>query len=424
MQREEPLPQRLSVKTIVWLIAINVILRAIWLAVIQPTQIADFEWYFTHAAQMAQGQGYVWSGHYTAYWPIGWPLILSILFRITGPHVMTGLIANAVFSIGIVLLVYRTTLIFFRSSRKAAFAAFGYSFLPSQIQWNAILGSEESFTFFLLLALYLYLRSILSNRDKSFFLLAAAGVVMGLATDIRPVTLVFPVVVLIYELVLQRPRWLHGAGRTAVFTVFMALGVLPVTLRNYFVMHHFVLVSTNGGVNLWQGTKIDGGYYWSWLPWENPLLAAKGNEILQNQIGQDAAFQHILHYPMSTLWHGVLKIIDLYKNDVNAVWYTIHVVNPSRTVLIVFDLVTSIAYWLFMALVLVGVGRFVRWPFRTWWPLALPILFGIYYTSLFMFFPAWDRFRYPLMPLFAVFLGLGLATVLDVARNRIRRKNM
>ena len=421
MENEEQRTARSHLRTILWLIVINVILRGLWVAVVQPKQIADFEWYFTHATQMAQGQGYVWGGHYTAYWPIGWPFILSILFRLTGPHVLAGLIANVSFSIGIVLLVYWTTLSFFRSRRIAVFAAFGYSLLPSQIEWNAILGSEESFTFFLFLGLYLYARSTLASRDRTIVLLLAAGLGVGIATDIRPVPLLFPVVVLIYELVLQRRNWLYGVARSAAFTAVMALGVLPVTLRNYFTMHHFVIVSTNGGVNLWQGTNIDGGYYWSWLPWQNPLLVAQGNEILQNQIGQRVAIQYILSHPMSTLWHGALKISDLYKSDVNGVWYTIHIVNPAWNVLVVADLVTSIAYWVFMALTLIGIVRFVGRPFRTWWPLALPILFVVYYTSLFIFFPAWDRFRYPLMPLFAIFLGSGLATVLDGTRRGIRR---
>ncbi|MCY0880324.1 MAG: hypothetical protein OWU84_15485, partial [Firmicutes bacterium] len=34
--------------------------------------------------------------------------------------------------------------------------------------------------------------------------------------------------------------------------------------------------------------------------------------------------------------------------------------------------------------------------------------FLVYNTCFFFFFPAWDRFRYPLMPFFAVFVGVGL----------------
>jgi 4-amino-4-deoxy-L-arabinose transferase-like glycosyltransferase len=397
----------ISRRFVLWLVIANAVVRGVWIWYMHPPQQADFKWYFTHAVMMANGQGYFWQGHYTAYWPIGWPFVLSLIVRIFGPHMMAGLIANMILSIGIVFLVYKTSMLVFRSHRVAAAAAIGYSLLPSQIEWNGVLGSEELFTFLLVLSIYIYLRSVKRTR-RWLVPVMLSGLAMGFASDVRPIAIVFPLFLLLYEWVVQHRGWLGGVKRTATFAVTMFVGIIPVTIRNLIAMHHFVLVSTNGGVNLWQGTKTDGGYFWSWLPWINPLLKAKNNEILEDQIGKQVAIQHILHHPASTLHHGVLKIIDLYKTDVNAVWYTFHVVYQSKTILYVMDTITSAAYWLFMIIAIIGLIRLVVKKTAVWKSAVFPLFFIVYNTGLFVFFPAWDRFRYPLMPLFALYLGYGV----------------
>lgn len=382
-----------------------------------PQQKADFDWYFTHAVQLADGGGYVWNGHPTAYWPIGWPFILSLVIRIFGPHMMAGLFTNVVFSICIVVLVYFITLAIFKSRPAAVTASIAYTLLPSHLLWNSILGSEESFTLLLLLSIYLYL--LATKRNKSWFwLLSVAGLVMGFATDVRPIPLLFPICLICYEWFLHRRRWLNGFQRVLTFSVFMAIGVLPVTIRNWIVMKHFILVSTNGGVNLWQGTHTDGGYFWSWLPWINPLLKAGNNEILSNQIGQQAAEKFIFAHPLSTAHHGFLKIIDLYKNDINSVWYTFHEVSPGLTNTM--NSVCNTTYFLFMLLALVGLVALARHRCRGKFA-VLPLLWIVYNTAIFVFFPAWDRFRYPMMPLFAIFLGYGVAWLIPAWRRTLPR---
>ncbi len=62
--------------------------------------------------------------------------------------------------------------------------------------------------------------------------------------------------------------------------------------------------------------------------------------------------QHILAHPKSTLYHGFLKIVSLYKDDVNSVWYTFRIVNNALTPTV--NMICTSAYWLFMLLAIVG----------------------------------------------------------------------
>lgn len=403
-------PNTRPAKHWIWdVLVLNLIFRGVWLLFMHPAQKADFLWYFQHAKMLAEGQGYHWMGHATAYWPIGWPFFLSLIFRITGANVIVGLAVNVILSTVIVLMIYHISLRLFHKPSVALAGAIAYSLLPSQIEWNAVLGSEELFTALLLVAVYLYLRAGHLVGTRACGWIAAAGLVLGFAADVRPIPLLFPVFVLLYELIVWRRHWLHSLGRALTLCIAMFAAILPVTIRNLIAMHHFVLVSTNGGTNLWQGTHTNGGYYWSWNPKVNPLLHIN-NEIIKNQVAEHAAINHILHHIPTTILNGLFKMYDLYKNDVNSTWYTFHVVKNLKHLTAPVDAINTTYYFLFMAAAVLGLVLILVKRLGQWRNALFLLSFIVYNTCFFFFFPAWDRFRYPLMPLFAVFVGIGIVT--------------
>lgn len=422
-------------RAVLWLVVVNLVLRGFWLAWMHPPQLYDFEWYFQHAVAMLHGLGYETRGQFTAYWPMGYPYFLSLLFRVTGAHVTAGLVANAMLSIGIVLVVYSTVRVALSRTdwpaRTCAFAAaIGYTFLPSQVEWNSVLGSEELATFLLILSLCLYI--IANGRQRWLLLTAAAGFVLGLSCDVRPIPLLFPVVILLFERIHRQRSWLQAAGRAGWFALAMCVAVSPLTVRNALVMHHFIVVSTNGGVNLWQGTHVNGYYFWSWHPWINPLLAAHGNEILQNQIGMHTAIHYMLRHPGLTIVHGFMKIYFLYWVDWNVIGVTFGAYVPKLAGWVGHAAAwfNTVVYWLWMSIAAAGISRFVRRQRRGrqagdaqrmvgLWFLLWYILYN---TAVFFFFPAWDRFRYPLMPLFAVFFGIAWVALRPLRYGRRRAK--
>ncbi|MFX4301731.1 glycosyltransferase family 39 protein [Alicyclobacillus tolerans] len=389
----------------------------------QPPQRADFEWYFIHAREMALGQGYHWRGQATAYWPIGWPFILSIIYRLTGPLMISGLIFNTLLSIGMVILIYKFIEHFTHHARLATIGALFYTLLPSQIEWNAVNGSEESFTF--LLVVVLFALTLLSNKkEHRWWPFALVGLLLGLDIDIRPIPLLFPIFYLFSERWLGQIAWRIAFQRTVSFVLGMVVGIFPVTLRNWLAMHHFVLVSTNGGVNLWQGIMTNSGYYWSYNPNINPLLAAGKNEVLENAIGEKVAFQYYWTHPWQTFLNGWAKIYHLYNNDVNAVRYTFINAGAQPWLVTTMRNVDTIAYWIFMLFVLLGLMYLAtqaeKRPLLRQW--AVILCFLVYYTLVFFFFPAWDRFRYPLMPLYALFTPMGCAAFPWIWHRTIRHR--
>ncbi|MCL6636965.1 MAG: hypothetical protein K6T26_03350 [Alicyclobacillus sp.] len=396
-------------RDIVLLWVVNALLRGVWLWFMHPPQYADFAWYYARASELAAGQGYVWNGHPTAYWPIGWPLFLSLVFRLTGPHMVAAWCTTAGLSLVLVSLVYLLAVRAGLSRNTACTAAYAYTFLPSQVLWNSVFGSEELFTVLLLWAIWLYLPLCVQapapaeNRRAGL-----AGWVLGLACLVRPLPLLFPGAVLLLERWRLGRSWRTALAHSASLAAGMAVAILPLTVRNRLQLGHWVLVSTNGGVNLWQGTWIDGGYFWSWNPDINPLLAAHGDEIVQNALGMQAAWRFISAHPLIWLYHGLWKVFDLYKDDTNAVWYTFHMVAQSGGVVWAWNLICTYAYYVFMALAVAGMLVLRRQPSLQRRARSLLVAFVVYYSALFLAFPAWDRFRYPLMPLFALYTGSGL----------------
>ncbi|WP_284199895.1 hypothetical protein [Alicyclobacillus sacchari] len=190
----------------------------------------------------------------------------------------------------------------------------------------------------------------------------------------------------------------------------MLISVLPVTIRNRITMHHWVLVSTNGGTNLFQGIHTNGGYWWSYNPYVNPLLNIH-NEVHKNAVGEHVAIHYIEHHLGRTIINGFIKIWDLYKDDLNANWYTFRASPHVANWLHPMDAVLTIGYFLFMVPASIGLIYFWARRITGWRQAWLLFAFLFYNTCFFFFFPAWDRFRYPLMPLFAVFAGVGLVSI-------------
>lgn len=374
---------------------VNLVIRGVWVALVHPSPASDYAWYFSAATRLAEGRGYVsGDGAPTAYWPVGWPFTLSLLFRLTGPSLTAGLILQILLStataVVVLMLAHRLT----RSVRVAVAAGFAYTLLPSGWAWDSLLGTEQLFTFLTVTMLLLVSDA---TRWQRF---AVAGAVAGAASLVRPTLLVFPAVLLVFELLRTRgPR--RAVLHTAVFCMALLAVIAPWTARNTVVLGSVVPVSTNGGINLYLGTRTDSGYWWSNNPADNPLLKAR-DEVTRDRLGTRLAVAHWSAHPgklvgltpkrLAALYSGnrspyaSLRALDSWPEDRSLRWQR----------------AADLVYWLFMGMA--ASGAVVMWWYlrKELWLLGG---FIIFYTALWMVFSPWDRFRFPLMPLFAVLAG-------------------
>ncbi|SIS50072.1 ArnT family glycosyltransferase [Alicyclobacillus vulcanalis] len=405
--------------------AAALLLRLMWLTAVHPTPLSDFAWYRDHALAIAAGQGYTYDGKPTAYFPIGYPLFLAAIYKLFGSGYWSGTLANVILNsltAGLVTVVGST--LWKRSAGLVAGLIFaGYL---SQIAWSSVLCSEMLFTFLLTSAVCL--GSARHAQDVRLARAFALGLVVGLACAVRPVLMLAPAPWLAY-LALARMGWRKALRLSAAMLAGLALAIAPITVRNALDLHAFVLVSTNGGVNLWQGNnpRANGGYFWPLNPHQNPFLSYVAHEVADDHAAARAAWAYIFAHPFHTLKMGFVKWWHLFNGVSNALDWSIGTsATPVPT-----DLARAVyladlgTYLLMLAACAVGIGLAILRARRTrdarvYWPL----LVLAYYVALFFIFPAWDRMRAPIEPLLALFAGYGaVQATAALRRARSRRQH-
>lgn len=401
-------------------VCVALMARILFLWHVHPTPVSDFHWYYRHGIALAQGRGYRYLGQPTAYFPIGYPLFLSGIFKVFGvgwwPAVLANVALNSV-TAGLVYLIAE----FLWRPVPALISGLAMALYVPHIQWSSVICSEIIFSLLFLLTGYLWIRS----EKKSWGLLVASGFVLGLASMVRPITLLFPITYFVYAMI-RNFGFRASLCRGFVITMVMLLTISPVTLRNYVAFHRLLLVSANGGVNLWQGNNpnANGSYFWPDNPRENPFLDYKAHAVDENSMAAHRAISYIVHHPLHTAKMGFVKWRHLFAGVGNVQFYTTRISVPpvSATLARLWAVLAEGSYVITYVLGCIGIAFDVRDAVQQRSGRSSAMWLGmLYYLGLFFIFPAWSRMRAPLLPWVAVFVGWGVWNAID--RVRALRRN-
>ncbi|MEP6879691.1 MAG: hypothetical protein ABI865_12675, partial [Nitrosospira sp.] len=96
-----------------------VALRAVLIFFVPIEMGSDASWYFNSAVSIASGDGYSEGGYPTAYWPVGYPGFLGVLFYLFGQDQLVGQIANLLMATATFFLQLELTRRIFRSEAAA-----------------------------------------------------------------------------------------------------------------------------------------------------------------------------------------------------------------------------------------------------------------------------------------------------------------
>jgi len=298
---------------LLWFLGLALFLRIAWVTCI-PTQLyADWKWYDEVAYHMSRIWRYEENGVPTAYWPIGYPLFLAIIYRLFGHHYWVVQLFNVFLSSGICVFTYLVAkrLLSPASSRLTLVIL---ALFPSQIFFTNILASEILFTFLLLLVIYFLHKQM--NRPSIYSPLII-GILLGVLILIRAVALLLPLVIMFfYFKSKRRPRLILKDTALTFLMIFLML--FPWVLRNKLVLGTFT-VATSGGINLYIGNSPISSGSWVWRK-ENPFrdLSAP-NEVENDRLGYKLATKYIMDDPGGFIWRGVKKEIYLFATDFSAI---------------------------------------------------------------------------------------------------------
>jgi hypothetical protein len=181
-----------------------------------------------------------------------------------------------------------------------------------------------------------------------------------------------------------------------------ALLFVPWAWRNFALLDSIVLVSANGGVNLWMGNNPSstGGYM------ELPARQF-ANEAERDRYYGGVALQYIRAHPVEYAKLSARRARITYDRETIGVDWNAAGLGSQYAVVARFLKVVSSAYW--WTLLLVGATGFVLATGRPQVLQAWPLLTACAYFALFpVLTVAMDRYHVPIDPLLAIFVAYAL----------------
>jgi len=391
---------------------------AVCLLDVTPTSDAD--WYYHRALGLAAGQGYLSiHGQPTAYWPPGWPMVLSLGFGLLGPGLLAVKVLNLLAALLTGALVQDFGRRLFDSAAAGRLGLLLLAVYPNAIGYVPLALTEVFYPALLLLGCWL----LMPRRGWGW--LAGAGLVFGLASLVKAQTLLCVPLVLGIGLLRGRGDW-RGVWRALPatlgrFVLVVALAgavIAPWSLRNARVLGHPVLLSTNGGITLLTGNcdACNGGF--TEHDQAVDALKARGlDEVAYDAEAKRLGVAWIKAHPGRFLALMPVKLVKLWAGDGEAVWayetgsraYAAH-----AGLFRALRVVNQLWYW---ALLAGAAWAFVvarrraltagRANWLDWW--LLPYAMAAYVSAIVAVFSGQTRFHYPAMPLLCVACGWLLA---------------
>lgn len=303
---------------------------AIWAYALFPP-IADGEFYHRFAARLASGLGYTtaWPDGavtYAAHYPVGYPAMLAVAYAIFGAAPGVAMIVNAIVGAVGAACAHRVATREL-SPRVALFAGLAVALHPTLVLYTPAVMTEGVAASLIVIAMACAPASQNARKTASkrmyYARIAAMGIAFGVATLVRPQTLLFaPLVAYVFI-----PR---ATRRVRVVAAVLTLGALlatvaPWTARNCVRMNRCALVSVNGGWNLLIGARTENG---SWTELRSPDACKE----VWDEAAKDACFEHaareeIIASPMAFIARAPRKLAVTFDAFLAGPWY-LHASNP------------------------------------------------------------------------------------------------
>ena len=355
----------------------------------------DSEAYISIANSLASGQGYKLNADngFAEYRAPFYPFLLAVVYKFFGNNDLIIQSLQCLLGAVICWLVYAIGKYLFNSI-VGLLASIITAIDPFLVYIAGILLTEQLFIFFLVLAIYLLIRS---KENLGYTWILGSGIILGLAVLTRPTALIFIPFCGLYILMQWEFQWKKRLIMTATLMVFIFLTICPWTIRNYVKYRELIIISTAAGLNFYLGNNslAKASDY-------DATFAAKPDDLesLLSSASTPKAKENVYtRYTINWIKNNPGRFISLYFQKFVNFWRVTpdHVTNIYKSVWVAF-LSAAILILLYL-LAILGI-----WKSRHFWR-CLIILYFILLSfplglSLFVTSP---RFRIPLDPILILF---------------------
>ncbi len=395
------------------ILALAVVLRVTWAFFVPVIPLWDSEAYDLFARNIVEHGVYGPSaGSPTAFWPVGTSALYALSYWIFGYSYVPLVGLHILLSVIIVLASARIVRRCFPQWPLAApLAGLVLAVWPSLVLYVTVLASDLIFLAAFIVSIDIWTNKRLSPLARGI----GAGIFFAAASYVRAPALLLPFV-LSFGALIAGEGLKRSSGLLLSATLTMALLIAPWTIRNYQVFGNLVVISTNGGTNLWIGNHpgSDGGYS------QTPDYVAGLNEYEASKLLGNEARQYIMGDIPGFILQSVKRLAVTHAKETIAVVFNEASITKAfgARALLPFKLIAS-AFWLAMLLLaaigLVMVAKGSRTVLEF---LANPLLLSsAYLAAVHTVFIGHDRFHFSSIPLAAA-----LAAVALIEASRALRK--
>lgn len=289
-----------------WIVMLlGIITCTLWIIFINSFPFSDFDYYYNMAVSIANDNQ--WGNTYTS---IGYSIVLAGIFKLFGASVLTAKIFNVILTF-ISYLLFKSILfkINLREvDRKVIFTMF--VFIPNNIFYNSILGTELLFTMVLLAVTNLYIGNV---KFKHILI----GILVGIDTMIKPFFIIFFFLIFIVDII-RHKKFLFSLRNSFIVLVTSCIVISPWIYRNSKLVGQFTYVSNNGGIVLYINNNSQ-NHMGRWMPAsnvENSIVNTeeykKANMTQKNKLLTSSAKKWINSHPTEFVNLGFKRLFNTY----------------------------------------------------------------------------------------------------------------
>ncbi len=383
-------------------VALGLALRLAWIVAFPATPGSDGGTYLSLAKKLATGGAFE-VAQTRAYWPPGYPIFLSVWMTVFGTSKIVWLCTNLMLYI---VAVYGIDRLVRQLANPAAarLAVLLFALWPNLVAHSATPEKETLVIALLPWTTWIVVR-LMQGKGSSGSIIAA-GLLLGLAILVQPsLQLLVPALSMALFLIL-RPAY-RAIAPTLALIVGVAMVVAPWTLRNYHEFGQLVLVSTNGGSNLYRANNplATGGYT------NRGEVSLSGlSELESDKEGKRLAIEWIRSHPADFAKLAVEKQIRFMGDDSGGVYSTLKVGKASDSPPL-FAIIKgfSNAWWLAMWLLLAAAVISMRNTKSDVSPLSrFPAWFWLYLFALPSVFESSGKYHVPVLWALPVLISIYL----------------
>ena len=414
---------------VVLIIAAGLRIAWSWYAAVPPSNsLHDPNFYLLFGEQIARGHGYVipFNQGPTAYYPVGYPIVLGIvdfvLIHTVGDHPI-----GAAAAVNVVCGVAAVFLVFLIGRRLASdgvglVAAAITALYPNLVYHTAAALTETVFIAVFLLFVLVVISGPWTERRFEGRRVVVLGVLLGVCVLIRPVAA--PLIGALFVVwLLGGFGWRRAVGYSAAVLGVAVLVVSPWIVRNARVMHSATL-STNTGDNLCMSRHVgaNGTFDFNnnacFIGFEN--VPRPEGETGRDSRNRELAIDFVRDHPGEEVKLWFKRLYQTFRADWDGVW----AVESYGDNEFMSDSTRQALRWIgtdyyLATFALSGVGlvllavrrslRDVRWGF-----VPLAILATVVVPVVVTFGDL--RFKVPALPLFALLSAVPIVALADRAR--------